>query len=205
MTMLESGAPQKPYNCMATFVSDAAMNRDDNGVEYLTGFSKSLGTDVTCHYRKANHQTGRDGAYLVQWMEKPFGMTRRHNRIFPNILEAELFLRADDEDLAWIDQLNGETLSLVAKTLNDNQSALSADDRLMADDLAALYSRESRNLSPDRFKVPYTYRNALSALFMSAASGYPQITDEDAKLLAKIKDRIDLDQQIDLDGFRPFP
>lgn len=205
MSMMESLSSQKPYNCMAAFVSEAAMSRDDNGVEYLTGFSRSLGTGVTCHYRKPNQQTGREGAYLIQWTEAPFGLKRRHNRIFPNIIEAERFLRADDDDLGWVEKLNDKAIALIRKALSANQSGLSADDRLLADDLAALYSPESRSLSPDRFVVPFSYRTALSSLLMNVASGFHQITDEHAKLLAKIKDRVDLDQQMDVDGFRPFP
>ena len=203
--MIEDGFISKPYACMAAFVSDAALNRDENGVEYLTGFSKSLGTDVTCHYRKANRLTGREGAYLVQWMEKPFGMKRHHNRIFPNIVDAELFLRNGDDDLAWVDNLSDEASSLIRKALSSHQSALTAGDRLLADDLAALYSPESRSLAPERFDVPFVYRNALSTLLMNVASGFHQITDQHSELLTKIKDRIDLDQQMDFEGFRPFP
>lgn len=207
-TMLDGQAntiPQKPYNCLATFVTDPAMNRDDNGVEFLTGFSKGLGTDVTFHYRKANQSTGRDGAYLVQWMETPFGLNRRQNRIFPNILETELFLRADDGDLAWIDQIKPETLVLIEKVLNADHSPLLAEDALMASQLAALYSPDSRNLSPERFQVPYAYRTALSALLTNAVNGDHHVSDADAVLLDRIKVRIDLAQQMGNEGFKPFP
>jgi hypothetical protein len=197
--------PQKPYNCLATFVTDPAMYRNDNGVEFLNGFSKGLGTDVTFHYRKGNQSTGRDGAYLVQWLETPFGRERRQNRVFPNILETELFLRADDRDLTWIDEIGPEVLTLIEKALNAEQSPLSIEDTLVAKELAALYSPDNRNLCPERFKVPYAYRTALSALLANAVNSYHRVAGVDVDLLGMIKEKIDLAQQIDNEDFKPFP
>jgi len=197
--------PQKPYNCLATFVTDPSMNKDDNGLEFLTGFSKGLGTDITFHYRRANQNTGRDGAYLVQWQETPFGIRRRQNRVFANILETELFLRADAEDLTWIDQINPDTLALIEKAFNVDHTPLLADDILMAEELSTLYSPESRNLSPERFQVPYAYRTVLSALLKNAMQGYSHVSDTDADLLGKIKQHVNLAQQLDEPGVKLFP
>jgi hypothetical protein len=138
-------------------------------------------------------------------MEAPFGMTRRRNRVFENILETELFLRADNEDLDWVEQIKPETLSLIEKALNAELSPLTAEDALMAARLAALYSPHCRDLCHERFQVPYVYRTALCALLTNAVDGCHPTTDTDFHLLEKLKTRIDLNQQMENESFKPFP
>jgi hypothetical protein len=206
--MLTDAIPQKPYNCLAAIISDAVINNDMDGNTFLTGYSDDLGARVKLHYRKANKSTLREGSYVATWKEPPGRFSFMSDgkvcaRSFPDILEAEKFLRTGKNDLDWVENLPTAQSELIFKVLECNEDCLTDEEMLTAMEMAELYSPECREMKPERFNVPYIYRTALSQLMDDAYHGEIGRCDMEDECLVAIGARIrDIRQE---KAFTPYP